>query len=216
MLCPTCGAYNSERAPFCQLCLTKLEGSPDGSQAVPAVALATAVPAAVESPNPEHEWYVRRRRETAEALERGEPTRGGAYALAAFEGQLRNMRAIWWSASLYTLFAWLAGYRVAIHDWAAVGQGSGSAVIIQAALIGCVGIAAACVCAAWIGGQDAWRATLINSFFWTLPAVLLVAVMTLGGQIGLVGVTGLAAIAVLVTAVAPIGRGGLPVTAPRR
>jgi len=204
MQCSSCGADNAETASFCQLCLTPTDGS-DARRVRPTAVAAGPGGEMVA----EHEWWVRRRAENAEAFERGLPSKGSTYALAAFDGQVRQWRALWWSASVFAAFAWLAALRLTAFDWAAAGglsRASSPSTILQAASILCVAAAAACVCAAWVGGPHAWRATLVNVFFWSPLAVLLSVVAVIGGEYGLWLVSAIFVGTAAITAVVPLGR----------
>lgn len=204
MQCTSCGADNADTAAYCQLCLEHFDG-----RAEPRVRRAAAAAAPGGELVAEHEWWVRRRAENAGAFELGLPTKGSTYALAAFDGQVRHWRALWWSASVFAAFAWLAAMRLTAFDWVAAGgfgRASSPSTILQAALILCVGAAAACVCAAWVGGPEAWRATLVNVPFWSPLAALLAVVAVVGAEYGLWLVSVLFVGTVLITAIVPLGR----------
>lgn len=197
MVCSSCGAENGDTATFCHLCLERFPGQ--GHTREPDRVAAMRRDAAIE-----HEWWVRRRAEYAESLSAGLPSRGGTYALVAFDRQVREWRAMWWSATVFAAFAGLSTMRVVVLDRA---SGSPLAVgIVQALLLASLGIAGACLLAATLGGPSALQGTLVNLFILALVGFLLAAAAVFGGPYALWVVSVLFLGAILVTAVAPLLR----------
>jgi hypothetical protein len=213
MRCPSCDTDNSERASFCRLCLAPLAST---GVAIGTPVLAVAGSATRHPIETDHDWWVVRNQRAAEAIATGAPAESSIYALASRDAQIRLTRGIWWSGGVFTMFAWLAVMRIALFDWGASGlatRGPGSGVVLQAGLIGLVAVAAACVCAAWVGGDEAWRATLVNSVVWVLAAI--VSLVVFAGMPALQAVSVLAFGTVALTIVVPLGKGSPGGTLPR-
>jgi hypothetical protein len=215
MRCTSCDTENSERAAFCQLCFAPL-ATERSMQVAPVLVTAGAGPRRLIETD--HDWYVARNQRAAEAVAQGAPAASSLYALAARDAQIRIARGIWWSGGVFTLFAWLAVLRVALFDWGAQGlatRGPGAAIILQAGLIGLVAVAAAAVCAAWVGGDEAWRATLVHSVLWLLAAAGCTALVVFAGMAALQSVSVLAFGIIALTIVVPLGKGSPTRAAPR-
>ena len=227
MRCSSCGTENSERAVFCQLCFTPMVrgGVRQGATVFVAEGAASRGPIEIDQDwldvrnlrVAEHDWLAAQNRRASEAIAQGEPTESTVYALAARDAQILLTRGVWWSGGVFTLFAWLAVLRVALFDWGAQGlatRGPGSAIVLQAGLIGLVAAAAACVCAAWVGGDEAWRATLVNSVLWVIGAIACAVLVVFAGMPALQAVSVLAFGTIALAVIVPLGKGSPNHTVP--
>jgi hypothetical protein len=202
MQCVTCGADNSHRADFCGLCLKPLAAT---AQAAPSATVAHRVTMSHEL-HDEHEWWVKRRQARARAAAAGRVDEGTSWAIASRDTQLRASRATWWSAGVFIVFAWIATLQVSTFDL--VGLPAASAmrggVMLQAALIMLVGVAAAGMFSAWIGGPQAWRSTLVAAPFWAILGALACVAAAVGGTLALATVSGIALAVLALTVLAPL------------